>query len=284
MLQMGRVVAPHAIDLQRTPIVPVAQSSDEGKTSSDVRKPAGASIRSGIFNLANTILGAGMLGLPYAFAECGLVAGLLLLLTFACLSALGLHLLSAAADLAGRPATLYAVAHRALAGSGLAIDVAVAIKCFGVATSYLIVVGDSLPKALQPFGASGALLDRRLWSGLAAVVVSPLVFLRRVDALRHTSLAALLCVLVITLLVLAFSSRPPLSAALDPCQGRNASECRGPVVAITDGLAVLHALPIFTFAFTCHQNVISISNELAQPTQARVGAVILGAETLALAE
>ena len=52
----------------------------------------------------------------------------------------------------------------AVPGAGLYIDVAVAIKCFGVATSYLIVIGDSVPKAIVAFGASGLWLDRRVWT------------------------------------------------------------------------------------------------------------------------
>ena len=67
----------------------------------------------------STILGAGMLALPHALAQCGLLVGLLLLALFAALSLLGLHLVSAAADLAGRPSSFYAVAEKALPGSGI---------------------------------------------------------------------------------------------------------------------------------------------------------------------
>jgi sodium-coupled neutral amino acid transporter 11 len=38
-----------------------------------------ASIGSSVINLANTIIGAGMLGLPYAFAQSGYIFGLFLL-------------------------------------------------------------------------------------------------------------------------------------------------------------------------------------------------------------
>ena len=197
-----------------------------------------ASVASGVLNLANTILGAGMLGLPAAFANCGIAMGLLLLLTFAFFSSMGLYLLSAAADLAGRPASLYAVAEKAQPGSGLLIDFAIAIKCFGVATSYLIVVGDSLPKAM-PIGVTGALVERRLWTALAAIIVSPLAYLHRVDALRHTSLVALGCILVITLIIVLFVAQP--SADFDPCPDTAASACGGQVTAIMDGDA--HTTP-----------------------------------------
>eukprot|EP00966_Prymnesium_polylepis_P242424 5606211-Prymnesium_polylepis.2 len=147
----------------------------------DEHAPRGATIRSGVLNLANTILGAGMLGLPHAFAQCGVAMGLLMLLCFAFFSAVGLYLLSAAADIVGRPASFRAVAEKALPGSGLLIDAAIAIKCFGVATSYLIVVGDSIPLTM-PATAPALLRERRFWSACAAVGVAPLVFLRKVRA------------------------------------------------------------------------------------------------------
>ena len=248
-------------------------------------------IRSGVFNLANTILGAGMLGIPAAFAQCGMVVGLLLLVIFAGLSGLGLHLLSSACDLSGRPASFHAVAERAVPGSGVLIDAAIAIKCFGVATSYLIVVGDSVPKALRSFGAPHALLNRRLWTVCAALAVTPLAYLRQIDALRHTSSIALGCILLITVLVVTFAARPVTPffdacitdgrapGSLPPCQPDD-------VVAASDVGSTLSALPVFTFAFTCHQNIVSISNELGPgpTTRRRVLAVILIAEALSLTQ
>ena len=256
---------------------------------------ATATIRSGVFNLTNTILGAGMLGIPAAFAACGMAAGLLLLLLFALLSALGLWLLSLACDLAGRPASFHSVAERALPGSGLLVDAAIAIKCFGVATSYLIVVGDSVPKALRPLGLSGALLDRRVWTVAAAVAVSPLAYLRQIDALRHTSLVALGCIMLITILIVGFAIWPPEPLGAEQCQrepdvgaasvAHGSVPCAAPVVAFTSGMETLRALPVFTFAFTCHQNIVAISNELDRgPSGQRVAVVIGTSEALALTQ
>ena len=293
--------------------------------------PAGASIGSGVLNMSNTILGAGMLALPHALAQCGLVVGLLLLVLFAGLSLLGLHLVSAAADLAGRPASFYAVAEKAVPGSGLLIDVAIAVKCFGVATAYLIIVGDAMPQAVAPFGATGVLLDRRLWTLGAAVAVSPLAYLRQIDALRHTSLLALISVLLVTVRARALqpatlyvteaatarpsslqpsgteaATAPPSSLqpyvteattvrtqvlvvlfalqpgpSFDPCADRApAAPCRGAVPLATSAGATLGALPTFVFAFTCHQNVISVTNELSAPTPRRSLTVLAAAVRL----
>ena len=108
-----------------------------------------ATVASCILNLANTILGAGTLGIPSAFALCGSGLGSGLLALFAMLSAFGLHLLSSSAQIieekkraAGEtpgPATFRSVASAAAPRFSTIIDLAVAVKCFGVATSYLIV-------------------------------------------------------------------------------------------------------------------------------------------------
>lgn len=294
-----------------TPLRSATSSSKH--TDAPPETTGGASVASGLFNMSNTILGAGMLGLPHAFSECGLGVGLVLLLVFACLSVLGLHLLSSAADIAGRPASFYGVAEKALPGSGMLIDAAIAIKCFGVATSYLIIVGDALPQAVQPFGASGVLLDRRLWTVGAAAAVAPLAFLRKIDALRHTSLVALVCIGFVTLLIVLFALRA--GPAFDPCGGGADSEliggggssgvavggmaaeaitaddgltmtatspCHGAVRLQTTAIATVHALPTFVFAFTCHQNIVSVTNEMARPSPRRALSVIGGAVGLAL--
>ncbi len=180
-----------------------------------------------------------------------------MLLLFAGLASLGLHLLAACADTVGRPASFYSVANAALPGAGLVIDVAVAVKCFGVATSYLIVVGDSMPKALLAFGASGAALERRVWTLVAAFAVSPVVFLRRVDGLRFTSTLALVCILAVVVLVVlfaahvspAFAACPPSTPALAAANGTAAlppspPPCRLPVVPADPPMEVLRSVPI----------------------------------------
>ena len=56
--------------------------------------PIGVTTTSCVVALSNTILGAGMLGLPHAFSECGWALGYGMLFLSATLSTLGLSLLS----------------------------------------------------------------------------------------------------------------------------------------------------------------------------------------------
>lgn len=94
----------------------------------------GSSILSGVVNLSNTIIGAGMLGLPGAFGGTGWLSGIILIGLSATFSAHGLVLLSKAACLTGRPSSFYSVAMTSVPKYTILIDLAVALKCFGVAT------------------------------------------------------------------------------------------------------------------------------------------------------
>lgn len=94
----------------------------------------GSSIASCVINLANTIIGAGMLGLPGAFGGTGYLTGVVLLLIAAMFSAHGLVLLSKSAQKVGLPSSFYSVAAVAVPSYTILVDLAVALKCFGVAT------------------------------------------------------------------------------------------------------------------------------------------------------
>ena len=61
---------------------------------------------------------------------------------FGAASAFGLHLLACCALKLGKPCSFRRVTEEALPPAiGWIVDATVAVKCFGVATSYLIVVG-----------------------------------------------------------------------------------------------------------------------------------------------
>lgn len=112
-------------------------STDESSRAlSPSRK--GSSIISCVINLANTIIGAGMLGLPGAFGGTGCLTGVMLLLIAAMFSAHGLVLLSKSAQKVGLPSSFYSVAAVAVPSYTILIDLAVAMKCFGVATGKLL--------------------------------------------------------------------------------------------------------------------------------------------------
>jgi len=77
---------------------------------------------------------------------------------------------------------------------------------------------------------------------------------------------------------------PTSAPALSPCApGEPRASCRGAVVPFGSLSSSVRALPIFVFSFTCHQNVVSISNELDRPTPRRVLKLVASAIVIAAA-
>jgi amino acid permease len=202
-------------------------------------------------NLANTILGSGMLGLPYAFSRTGWVLGSILLIICGCFSSFGLHLLALCALKDKYPSSFYTVAHSAMPKFTLLIDIAVAVKCFGVATSYLIVIGDLMPDVMDFFDVGGALAHRQLWVLIGFLIVAPLSCLRNLDSLKFTSFFAIGFVVFLTILITLYASD---ISDLDACEDIDAGEeCKGDTSNFVGNMDTMRVFSIFVFGFTCQQ-------------------------------
>ena len=97
------------------------------------------------------------------------------------------------------------------------------------------------------------------------LIVIPLSFLRRLDSLKYTSIIALFSIAYLVILVVAHYIRGDTLAQ------------RGPVrVFVWSGpVSALAAFPVIVFAYTCHQNMFSILNEIANNSHFRTTTVIV---------
>jgi amino acid permease len=208
----------------------------------------------------------------------GIATGSVLFIVFACFSAMGLYLLSCSARTVGiSPSSYYVVAHAALPNWTLAVDLAVAIKCFGVATSYLIVIGNLMPDAMRgilPHDSTSVLLNRHFWITIASIAIAPLAAQRSFSSLKYTATLAIGFVSFLVTMVFAYAVVPQLRSETCAGSGRSCDK-RHDVWAFGTVSQVLRVLSIFVFAFTCHQNIFSVCNEIKAPTQQRVNTVIL---------
>lgn len=203
--------------------------------------------------LTNTLMGAGMLGLPYAFANTGWILGTFLMACCACSSAFALHVLSICATKTEKPSSFYAVAMLAAPSYVVLIDFAVAIKCFGVATSYLIIIGGLMPEAMEQLGADGSWQKRQLWVAIGFAIVAPIACLNSLENLKFTSSFSLFFVTFVTVLIVlfAFNDIPGLDACANVAEG---DLCIGEKTLWNPStFSVLRVLSIFVFGFTCHQ-------------------------------
>ena len=212
-------------------------SSDKGTetdSKEDYEKSHGnlATFFSAYISLTNTIIGSGVLGLPYAFSCTGWFLGLILLVVCATLSAMSLHLLTLCASRTAKPSSFYAVAEIVAPGYALLIDMAVALKCFGVATSYLIVIGDLMPDVMQELNITGIWLHRSSWVVIGFLVVAPLSFFDSLNAFKWTSTVSLIFIAIIAAVVIAYAL--PSYSGLNPCLGfTTASDREVDATAIT---------------------------------------------------
>lgn len=234
----------------------ISSSSSSSNSSSNISGniSGNSSLFSSVINLSNTILGSGMLGLPYAYSHAGWLFGTILLILSALVMSFTLHLLSCCALKYNLPTSFSKVGSSIHSLFSIFIDLAVAIKCFGVATSYLIVIGDLMPYVFQGITSSTStstsiLEDRRFWMAmLFFFIIVPLSFLKKLDSLKFTSILSIIFVIFLTLLVLFYSFK------LQPSSSSSSSSSSSTDIQVaTFDSSTIKVFPIFIFSFSCHQ-------------------------------
>ncbi|KPV74426.1 uncharacterized protein RHOBADRAFT_37439 [Rhodotorula graminis WP1] len=226
-----------------------------------------ATVVSCIANLANTIIGTGSLAMAHAFSGEGLIPGIVMVMVCGGAAAFGLYLLTRSAAMAPhRAASFSSLSTLTYPGLARLFDFAVALKCFGVSISYLIVIGALVPKVVHSFNpdlTDSVLLDRRLWILASMTLLCPLAFLRRLDSLKLTSYIALCAIgyLIFVVVFYTFVSHEHLPPS-------------GDVELFRFGPSFIQSLPVQVFAFTCAQNVFAVYNEVRTNSQARLNLVI----------
>jgi amino acid permease len=251
-----------------------------------------ATVTSCTINLANTIVGAGMLGLPGAFGGTGYLGGMLLLFAGAAFSSHGLLLLSKCALLTQQqdmdmnqqhdntgntmnhndgstnkqqstpphqrptePSSFYTVARAAVPQYTILIDAAVALKCFGVATGYLITVSDCMVQAMAELLVDAGwmtngsydddnsnnnsnhwittmLVNRQFWTIVGIGAVLPLSFYKSLNGLQHASAVALGFVACLIIMVVSYAQQ---WGSPDPCDDASDGQGNGSASYYGDG-------------------------------------------------
>ncbi|CCH61682.1 hypothetical protein TBLA_0F01390 [Henningerozyma blattae CBS 6284] len=208
------------------------------------------SLISGAVTLLHTACGAGILAIPFAFKPFGLFPGLMVLVVCGIAAIFGLLLQAKIIKYTptNEKHSFFILATKLHPTLAILFDLAIAVKCFGVSTSYLIAIGDFL----------AVLLDNEYRMNTITFVwlfiILPLSYLRKINALRYTSLLAVTSVFYLCILVTYHYCKP----------SEEISELRGTVSLFlpkSSGISPFKTLPIFVFAYTCHHNMFAVINE-----------------------
>ena len=162
-------------------------------------------------NMANSIIGAGIIGQPYAFKQAGLLSGLVLLVVLTVVVDWTIRLIVINSKLSGAN-SFQGTVERCFGKVGLiAISVAQWAFAFGGMVAFGVIVGDTIPHVLlavwpelRSYRVVGVLADRRAVIAVFTMVVSyPLALYRDIAKLAKASTMALISmgVIVVTVVV-----------------------------------------------------------------------------------
>lgn len=216
-------------------------------------------------NLINSIVGSGIIGLPYAMKESGIVAGFVMIL-----------IVSYFTDKTLRMIVELAAYHPDLHGIGVKtfedmmaipfgvtgrrfIMISMFIMAFGAMISYMIIVKDTVPTVL---GLGDSWLEREVvMIVITACTMLPLSMMRDISQLAFTSA---LSVSADVILVIVLAVEAPIKESVSEAGGF------GAVLAdnfIKQGLFV--GLGVLSTAMACQHSAFLISGTLADATATR---------------
>ncbi|CAK9440059.1 uncharacterized protein LODBEIA_P41590 [Lodderomyces beijingensis] len=219
--------------------------------------------------------------MPFGLAQNGLVFGFVLIVWSSLTSAFGLYLQNKVAKYTDQRGTVsyFSLAQLTYPKLSILFDSAISIKCFGVGVSYLVVIGDLMPKIMETLGQgqNTLLMHRNFWITIfMAVVVTPLSYLKKMDSLKYTSFIALFSVAYLICLVVekyfalvlmgnaSTSTTTTTTTTTTDLMVRAASAIPQDITWFGPRSLqkTLSSFPMFVFAYTCHQNMFAILNEL----------------------
>lgn len=188
--------------------------------------------------------------MPAAMSHFGVLLGVLLIVWCGLTSACGLYLQARCARYLDRgTASFFALSQITYPNAAVVFDAAIAIKCFGVAVSYMIIIGDLMPGVAEGFGSQATgwtfLEDRRFWITVFFLVfIIPLSFPKKLDSLKYASGVSALAIGYLVVLVVYHFAADEIP---------NKGDVR--LITWEGPVAALGSLPVVIFAYTCHQNV-----------------------------
>jgi amino acid permease len=220
------------------------------------------------FNLANTVIGAGVLSLPFCFHALGLVLCIVSWCIIAVVATYALHMLIVCAETTRSRSYEDLVENVFGRYAAIAMQVVIVLYAFGAVVGYVIIVGDLIPGVLAAWTGHdaddvAAGNDGDVWylkpvaiEGLVcALIILPLAMLKRLDALTFTSVAAIAAIFYFFVLVV-------VEGALD-FGSRTGGSSGQPIRYFNWSLEIFEGLPILAFAAGGHMQAISLYSELA---------------------
>lgn len=205
-----------------------------------------STMRWAFMNMANSILGAGVIGQPFAIKNCGIMGGLVVFVVLSFLVDWTLRLIVINLTLAGKKTYQDTVEYAMGPKGRYLVLLSNGLFAFGGCIGFCIIIGDTIPHVLRAFfGSSHFLLGRNIIITLVTLLISyPLSLQRNIEALSRASLLALLSM---ALIVFSVVIRGPMLP----------SSLKGSRLSLEDVFItprVFRGISVISFALVCHHN------------------------------
>ncbi|XP_063070738.1 putative sodium-coupled neutral amino acid transporter 11 [Engraulis encrasicolus] len=217
-----------------------------------------SSMTSASFNFINSIIGSGIIGLPYSLNQAGLPLGLILLMAVAFITDYSIILLIKGGNMSGTSSYQSLVRSTFGFAGYLVLSALQFLYPFIAMISYNIITGDTLTKVFMRIpgvGAGSVLAGRRFVIMLSTILFTlPLSLYRDVAKLGKVSLLSMVLTLGILIMVIMRAVTlgpqiPPTSEAWSFARWN-----------------AIQAVGVMSFAFICHHNSFLIYGSMRDQT------------------
>ncbi|KAI5117108.1 hypothetical protein M0805_008227 [Coniferiporia weirii] len=234
------------------------------------KSKAGGNMLDSVANMANSILGAGIIGLPYAISQAGFFTGLVLLLVLCGITDWTIRLIIINAKLSGRNSYIEIMNHCFGSSGRAAVSFFQFSFAFGGMCAFGIIIGDTIPHVirfafptLQNVPVLSLFTNRQFIIAFCTLCISyPLSLYRDIHKLSRASGLALIGMLIIVASVLIEGPHVAPELKGDPSERFS---------VIRPG--IFQAIGVISFAFVCHHNSLLIYGSLKTPTLDRFATV-----------
>ena len=267
------------MDGQLTVGLLVSEGEASGRDQNKELKDGSASILTSTVSLCASILGAGIISLPSAFAHAGYGATFIMLAISGAISMLSMHLLTIVSrQVGGADASFYKVASMVIPRHAWTVELCVIVACFGLGCAYLVAFGQLMPSVIGG-GSSSLATNKHLWVGVGIAIATPMSFAPTLEALKFTSMGGMLGSFYLAVVTVIYFFRPGelgCDAGVSEGGGDTILHCGGEFVPFRSNVTgLLATLSLTTFSFACHIQLMAVSNEVAGYTQKKMDFICL---------
>lgn len=243
------------------------QISTPGGTTRKIKKESTkakehkSSVAGATSNLVNAIIGAGIVGIPFAIKECGLIAGIILVLLCALLTEKSLRVLIDTAKHVDVPSyeTLFESTYGSFGFYFISINML--IMAYGGCLSYLTIIKDTLP-VLLGVSSEDVGMARAILVVSTMAIILPISMQRDMADLAKTSKVSVIFQCAMVAVVVVFS---PVSESIEA----NGGLVQIAAESVVNWNKIFIGLGVLSFAFVCQHGAFIVAGSLEKPTKER---------------